>query len=256
MPQTEYRQDFSAGDFSTAGYASDVFISTLVGGSDTPITGYPKIGRMERVFRNEGAGPGGLDAIDARTVDGDPFDFEVAWFTEFGIGTKANGNYDVRDLFCRIENVEFRSGVISDGGVMTPLILSHGFADGQTPNLGSGGIFFKLTALRDSGTNFTWYAEYARVNGSVFTATPVTGSADVADDASHTILCEFHPSTVTGAYAGDGTKGSASVASDGSFTVTVDGVTVVSASGLQWAINWYATTNPAVYDGHSYWIGD
>lgn len=245
-------QAFTAGTFSTAGFASDVHRSSTFGGPDAPISGYPEFVYLERVERVVGAGPSGENVCDARVVDGPPDEWDLVSAGMHGCayGPLSGGQFDVRGpLHVRLQQF-FDSSLMTDLQFAAPFYLFHGGPTGTDAAYatGSGGQICGAEMIGTGGTAFDWWIYYRRNNGATAgMATQVQGSADVADDAWHEIELIVTPATVTGAFNGLGGTGSASVASDGSLSLLVDGVEVASVMAAKVVINFLATTNPAVY---------
>ncbi len=259
-----YKLDLSAGDFALATGGGPSWRSTSFGGSDTPITGYPEFGEMENIYRREGAGGSGQDVIDAYNTA----DYTIAWITLCGIGPLAYGQYDCRGggagkpLKVRWKQF-FKSSSLAETGYGVALALTHGSG---TPNGSGTGLFstqvFLLVEMdRTSGATFQWNVIYRTLSAGVLTTAQLnaglTGHSDTSDDAEHEMIVTLVPSTITGGFNGNGTSpGSATVGTDGSIDVSVDGISVLSGSSLKFVINNYATTNPEVYYGKSLWHGD
>jgi hypothetical protein len=253
-----YKLDLTAGDIAIA--HSTVFWPTSHGGSDTPDANYPELSKSENIFRDESAGALGQHVLDATLNT----DYATSQITLCELGPLAQSQYDCRGgtplghgpLKCRWRQF-FSSNALAETGVGYPLVMVHGMGGGTDHPTASGNVFLEIQALQDAGANFDWFCRYRKVNGTstTLTGTNITGSADVADDAEHECIVTIVPSTVTGAYLGTGFLGSAVVASDGAISMTVDGTTVLSATGLQFVINHLATTNPEVYYGRGLWHG-
>lgn len=241
---------FTTGDLSTAGYPGSYFESSAVGGPDAPITGYANLLSAENVHRNEGAGPSGEHVIDAINTG----DYTAAGVVFGGFGGLANGQFEVCADGLTVEwKHYFSSSALAEVGSSDLMTLVNGHADG------SGGInqahrFLQVRAIQSSGTSFDWNIDYRSVSGGNFSFPSVVGSADVADDAWHDMKVVVVRSTVTGVYSPP-FVGSASVASDGAITLYVDGVAVITATGLQLVINQHATTNPECYYAKGLWHG-
>lgn len=254
-------QTFTAGTFSTSGFASDVHRSSTFGGPDAPISGYPEFVYLERVERVLSAGPSGENVCDARVVDGPPdeFDLAVAGMHCCAYGSLTGGQFDCRGpLHVRMQQF-LDSSILTDTQFCAPFYLFHGGSTGSSASFatGTGGQICGVEMVGSGGANFNWGLYYRRNNGATAgTSTQVAGSADVADDAWHEIELIITPATVTGAFNGAGGTGSASVASDGSISVLVDSVEVVAVSSAKVVINFLATTNPAVYYAFGHKHGD
>lgn len=254
-----YALNLAAADFS---YTSPAFRSSAWGGSDTPNASYPEFGEIENVHRAEAAGATGQDVIDAVNTA----DYTTSWVTLCGIGPLTNGQFDARGggpgQPLKVRWKQFlKSSALAESGYCSLISLCNGAAGGTGSGLFSNDRFLHIQMHRTTGANFQWYADYGSVSGSAIAAGtvnpyPYVSNPGVADNAEHDMLITLVPSTVTGAYDGLGGTGTAVVANDGSWSLTQDGVTVISASGIQLAINFWATSNPAVYYGKTIWFGD
>lgn len=255
-----YKIDLTAGDISQG---SPSYQSSTWGGVGTPRTDYPEIGEIENIQRSEGAGASGQDVLDAL----DPLHYAFTWITLCGIGPLTNGQFDCRGggsgqpLKVRWKQF-FSTDALAENDFCAPLVIANGGVSGAASGQSTGNVFVELQMNGTGGAGFQWVVSYRTINGSnVFASTDLNPGLDsapgTADDAEHEMIVTIVPSTVTGAYNGNGSSpGSATVATDGSITVTQDGVTVISGSSLKFVINPYATTNPAVYYGKTLWHGD
>jgi hypothetical protein len=231
--------------------------SSAHGGSDTPNADYPELGAAENVEVVVGAGPNGENIVDAVNTA----DYTVAAVALSGVGdgSIASLQYDARGLHVRWHHKLLASG-LAEAGYGQLLVLTHGGPAGNDPGLGSVNTFLVIEANQTAGANFTWGLRRRRFTGATAgSGTSMSPSinlgAGVADDAWHELEVVLTPSTVTGAFAGDGTLGSASVASDGEISFYADGVLVSTQSGLNFVINHRATSNPEVYYGRGVWHG-
>lgn len=258
MPIIYQLADLTAADFETNGFTFPNFYwSSTWDGTDPPNTDYPEFGQFENIHRAENAGASGQHVLDAI----DTGDYSISWITLCGVGNLANGQFDCRGggpgfpLKCRWQQF-FRSSALAEAGYSVPLVLARGDTNGEGPGLLGVETFLLIEMYQDAGTDFQWNIRYDAPGGKIDVNSGLTGYPGVSDDAEHQMIVTMVPSTVTGAYAGDGSMGGATVASDGSIDLAVDGVSVISASGLQFVINRTATTNPAVYYGKTIWHGD
>ncbi len=249
-----YKLDLSPGDFSFGTGPS--WKSSNWGGSDTPVSGYPEFGEMENVRRNEGTGATGQNVIDAITTT----DYAISWITLCGVGDQTNGQFDCRGggpgQPLKVRWKQFlKASALNETDYSVPLVLAHGGGGGTSSGLFGADVFFLVEMYRTTGNDFTWAGTYQRPVGSGFDTFPVSGSTGTADNAEHEIIVTITPSSVA-SLPGSGSSVGATIPTDGSFTVSVDGVTVVSASGLQFAINPFETAVPNVFYGKTIWHGD
>jgi hypothetical protein len=266
MPETQiYKLDLSAGDVTVPGF----FHSSAWAGADTPISGYPEFAQLENVHRAENAGASGQHVLDAV----DTADYTVTWITLAGVGNLAYGQFDCRGggagvpLKVRWKQF-FKSSALAEADYSSPLGLAHGgtAADVPTsPGYFTSNLFLQIEMYRDTGTAFWWNIRYRKPNGvGAFNGFnfgnsngSLTGPTDgVSDDAEHELIVTLVPGTVTGTWPGDGLQGSGSIASDGSVSLSQDGVEVHSITGIPLVINPYAATAPEHYYGKTIWHGD
>lgn len=233
--------------------------SSAWGGSNPPTPGYPEFGEMENVERKENAGASGQHVMDASVTT----DYTVSWITMCGVGPLINGQWDARGggagkpLKCRWKQF-LRSSALAEADYSSWLCLCNGGRTGSSSGLFSTNVFIQIEVFRTSGSSYDLYVGYMSISGSLFYFTSTLIGTGAYDDAEHEMVVTIVPSTVTGAYAPNPAvgPGSAVVASDGSWSLSIDGAVVGGQSGIQFVINPYAITNPDVYYGKTIWHGD
>ncbi len=249
-----YKLDLSPGDFSFGTGPS--WKSSNWGGSDTPVSGYPEFGEMENVRRNEGTGASSQNVIDAINTA----DYTISWITLCGVGDQTNGQFDCRGGGAgkplKVRWKQFlKASSLAETGYGSPLVLANGGGGGTSSGLFSADVFFQLEMFQTVGDDFTWTVEYQKPGVSGYIMQSVSGSTGTADDAEHEIIATITPSSVA-SLPGSGSSVGATIPLDGSFDVTVDGVSVVSANGLKFVINGFETSVPNVFYGKTIWHGD
>jgi len=255
----------AAFEFSSAN-PPETYISTAIGGSNAPLTNYPEMGREENIKRVSGGGASGQNVIDA--ADGSLY--ETAWITlgaTSTLGPLAHGQWDARGggvgkpLKCRWKQFFKISALLESDFCNFLALCCDGLSDGTGTGLGSGGIFLLVYCDRTTGNNFDWKFAYNKPAGSGLVAcslVEVVGSGGTFDDAEHEVIVTITPSTVSDAsgWSGTGIVLGSTIASDGAVDVALDGVSVASASGIQFVINKRRNTLPDVYYGKTIWHGD
>ncbi len=259
-------QQFTTSFTQTAAYESTTFANGA-GGATAPITGYPELACGENIKTVAGAGPTGQNTIDKST--GPEADYEITGASFLAFGSLASGQFDVRDTGSGILTIEMQ--VFLDATVPAAAAFSGQFilvSGGTAASLanGSGGqtrfndYVVTVGYFRTGGPGtlpVTWYAQWYKPSGATFVTQEIDATAPFTfDDAWHTLKLRVKPSTITGTYSGTGTTGGATAATDGAVEFLIDNVSTVKGTGLQIVVNKLATTQPELYYGRGFWLGD
>lgn len=250
-------QAFTAGTLSfghsPAYRGSNSLVSTW---TDAPVSGYPEAWLMEDIDTVSAAGPSGEVALRAQSA-------ATSWASGIGfggMGSLTRGQWDmnpsVAGHFTLRWDQEFRTDYWDVSEYAQLVFLGQDFDHSEDAAVDFGSDFVFLELNQTAGYGFTWGLHLRnRVSGGVFISGTTLlnnyAASFSVDDAWRTLKLVVVPSTVTGAFAGDGTIGSGSVASDGSITLysklSTDPdsafVQEFSATGLSFAVNRHETTS-------------
>lgn len=246
-------QAFTAGSLSfghsPAFRSSNSLVSTW---TDAPISGYPEVWLMEDVLTVAGAGPSGETALRAQAASS-------SWASGIGfggLGTLSRGQWDmnpsVAGNFTLRWDQEFRTDYWDVSDYAQLVFLGQDFDHSQDAAVDFGSDFVFIELNQTTGYGFTWGVKRSFTDtGSGFGSVESNHAASFAvDNTWRTLKLVVVPSTVTGAFAGNGTIGSGALAADGSITLysklSTDPdsafVQELSLTSLKFAVNGYETT--------------
>jgi hypothetical protein len=247
-------QAFTAGSLSfghsPAYRSSNSLVSTW---TDAPISGYPEVWLMEDVLTVPGAGPNGEIAIRAQAASS-------SWASGIGfggMGALTRGQWDMNPAIAGNFTVEwdqeFRTDYWDVSDYAQLIFIGQDFDHNQDAAVDFGSDFVFIELNQTTGYGFTWGVKRAfEDTGSGFSSVETNEAASFSvDNTWRTLKLVVIPSTVTGAFAGNGTIGSGSLAADGSITLysklSTDPssayVQEFSLTGLKFAVNGYETTS-------------
>ena len=247
-------QAFTAGDISwghsPAYRGSNSLVSTW---TDAPITGYPEVWLMEDVARVTSAGPGSENILRSTNAASSV----NSGFGIGGVGSLSRGQFDlnpsVAGNFTVEWDQEFRTDYWDVVNYAQLIFLGMDFDHSEDAAVDFGSDFLFIELNQTSGYGFTWGVKRRYTDtGSGFGSVETNEAASFSVDNNwRTLKLVVVPSTVTGAFAGDGTMGSGTLAADGSITLYSKSSTAGSSTyvqeftltGLKFAVNGYETVS-------------
>lgn len=238
----------------------ETYRSTTWGGVNAPLPSYPEFAELENVKMVPGGGPSGQNIIDAV----DQLNYTVSWVTLAGVGNQVNGQFDCRGggpgkpLKVRWQQF-MKSSAIQEADFSQALMLANGGGDGSSAGLFGANRFIDLEMSGNGGNDFDWFLGYLKAQSGGTAIDYLAGPTHQScDDQWHEFIVTITPSTINDISGWDGFGGlpTASVDADGAIEFTIDGTSIISASGLQFVINRFAQTLPNAYFGKTIWHGD
>lgn len=215
------RQAFAAGDFSWGGSPAYRGINaSKTGWNDAAISGYPELWLMERVFRDENAGPNGEHAVHATSAG-------VSWASGFGLGGfggETRGQFDLSPAahgsFTIEWDQEFRQDYWDVSGFGQLVFVGMDYDHIDDAGVEAGAQSLAINAQQTSGYGFYWEVQkfvpdYGANNFTHNFSNAGTATFSIANQW-RTLKLVIIPSTVTGAFVIPGPHpGSSTVAADG-----------------------------------------